>query len=307
MRMGVLPEAVDDVHASHAPNSVIYVSAARAVGPDRTGARGRQPFAIEQTRIESESLDFKSGWSGRWAGRSGQSSLSPAINNGCDMIDITSAMPASYEVGQESLAFDLTAFDGQGAGAEMPLSPRRTGSLPTEEGRLVKDCVSGDAAAWQKLFREYHPRFVFIIQSLLRGGSGAEHAEEIAAAVWFSLCNEGYSQLSQYDPQAGRLLGYLAYLARREIWRVRRSEQSRHSRECSAARKEAIRDEVDRGLAFNEFLATLTCREREFCLSQLLPQTECAAPARFSITNEWQLRSRVRKKLQIYIIEQKRV
>ena len=131
---------------------------------------------------------------------------------------------------------------------------------------------------------------------MLRGGDGAEQAEEIAAAVWSSLCSEGYSRLRRFDPKAGRLLGYLAAMARREIWRERRSEQRRHARECSVARKEATRDEVSRGLAFNEFLATLTGREREFCLSELLRQDEYKTPTPLSAANGWQLRCRVLRK-----------
>jgi DNA-directed RNA polymerase specialized sigma24 family protein len=182
-----------------------------------------------------------------------------------------------------------------------------TGFPLTEEGWLVARCLRGDAAAWQTLFELYHPRFVIIIRSLLRGGNGAEHAEEIAAAVWSSLCSEGYSHLRRFDPRSGRLLAYLAAMARREIWRERRSEQRRHSREYRVARAEATWDDVSRGLAFNEFLATLTGREREFCLSELLRLTEYTAPSPLSAANGWQLRCRVLKKFRIYVLREKRV
>jgi DNA-directed RNA polymerase specialized sigma24 family protein len=173
----------------------------------------------------------------------------------------------------------------------------------TEEERLVARCLRGDSTAWQTLFQLYHPKLLIIIKLLMGNGSGTEQAEEIAAAVWSSLCSEGYSRLRRYDPRAGRLMGYLTVVARREIWRMRRSERSRHSRECSVARKEATWEEVGRGLALAEFLATLTGREREFCLSELLPQAEPAARHPLSVTNGWQLRSRVLKKFRIFFLQ----
>jgi DNA-directed RNA polymerase specialized sigma24 family protein len=172
----------------------------------------------------------------------------------------------------------------------------------TEEERMVARCLRGDAAAWQTLFQLYHPHLVIIIKSLIRNGSGAEQAEEIAAAVWSSLCSEEYARLRQYNPRAGRLLGYLAVLARRELWKSRRSERSRHSRECRVARKEAIWEEVGRGLALTEFLATLTSREREFCRSELLSQTEPMVHPSLTATNGWQLRCRVLKKFRTYFL-----
>ena len=169
-----------------------------------------------------------------------------------------------------------------------------------EEERLVARCLREDAAAWQSLFQLYNPKLLIIIKFLMGNGSGTDQAEEIAAAVWSSLCSERYSLLRRYDPQAGRLLNYLAAMARREIWRERRSKRSRYSRECSVARKEATWEEVGRGLALAEFLATLTGREREFCLSELLSQTETTVRSPISATNRWQLRSRVLKKFQTY-------
>jgi hypothetical protein len=72
------------------------------------------------------------------------------------------------------------------------------------------------------------------------------------------------------------------------------------------ARKEATRDEVSRGLAINEFLTTLTGREREFCLSELLRQDEYTAPSPVSAANGWQLRCRVLRKFLIYFLQENR-
>jgi hypothetical protein len=175
---------------------------------------------------------------------------------------------------------------------------------PIDEERLIERCLRGDPTSWQILFQTYHPKLLFIIKSMMGSESSNEQAEEVAASVWSSLCSEEYSRLRQYNPRVGRLLAYLAGLARREIWRGRRSDRSRHLRECRAARKEATPDEIDRGLTFNEFLATLTRREREFCLSQLLPSTEVTAPPALSASNGWQLRSRVMKKFRTYFLQE---
>jgi hypothetical protein len=98
------------------------------------------------------------------------------------------------------------------------------------------------------------------------------------------------------------LLGYLASMARRQIGRMRRTETNRHSRECRVARKEGAWDEIGHGVAMQEFLATLTCREREFCVSDLLNQTRSASRSSVSRANTWQLRSRVLKKFRRFFL-----
>jgi hypothetical protein len=171
----------------------------------------------------------------------------------------------------------------------------------TEEEWLVERCLHGDAAAWQDLFDLNNPPLLGIIRSSMGIGSSPEQAEEIAAAVWSSLCSQDYARLRRwYELGSGKLLYSLSALARREIWRWRRSERCRHFRECCVARKEATRDEIDRGLSIQEFLATLTGRERDFCLSELLRQTKPDVPSSASAANVWQLRSRVLKKFRNY-------
>ena len=91
-----------------------------------------------------------------------------------------------------------------------------------EEERLVARCLRGEDAAWEMMFHLYHPKLVPIITALMHGEGAMEQAEEIAAAVWSSLCSEAYTRLRQYDPRAGRLLAYLASMARSEIRRARR-------------------------------------------------------------------------------------
>jgi DNA-directed RNA polymerase specialized sigma24 family protein len=158
------------------------------------------------------------------------------------------------------------------------------------------------------MFHANHPRLVLIIKSMIQEKSGREQAEEVAAAVWCSLCGEAYSRLRRYDPKSGRFLGYLVWIARREIWRKRRAEQRRHRRECRVARSEATLDEPDRRLAMEEFLDTLTRREREYCMSGLMglmnhPKLNGSVEA--SPTCKWQLRSRVLKKFETHFFAKK--
>lgn len=171
---------------------------------------------------------------------------------------------------------------------------------PYEEERLVAGCLRGEDTAWETMFDVYHPKLVSIINAILHGESGAEEAEEIAAVVWSSLCSEAFTRLREYDPHTGRLLGYLASIARREIWRERRSNRHRHFRESKAARAEATVDELGRRLDIQEFLATLTPREKEFFLSDLVRQSAHSVPSGLSPTREWQLRSRIMKKFRMH-------
>jgi hypothetical protein len=175
----------------------------------------------------------------------------------------------------------------------------------SEEERLVARCLRGEDTAWETMFHVYHPQLVSIIKALMRGEGAVEQAEEIAAVVWSSLCSEADSRLRQYDARAGRLLVYLASMARREIWTGRRSERNRHLRECMAARKEATWDDTGRGLVIQEFLATLTPREREFFESDLLKQSKVTFRSGASTANGWQLRSRVLKKFRRYLFQDK--
>lgn len=171
-----------------------------------------------------------------------------------------------------------------------------------DDGQLVERCLRGEDRAWEMIFRLYHPQLVSIIRYLMHGAGATEQAEEIAAAIWSSLCNDDYRRLRQYDARTGRLLFYLARIARREIWRNRRSEMKRHTRESRVARSEMSWEEADRGIVLEEFMATLTRREREFLLSDLVGSSKDRAGRSDSMANRWQLRSRVLKKLRKYLV-----
>ena len=183
-------------------------------------------------------------------------------------------------------------------------STRRSSASPSEEERLVAGCLRREETAWATMFRLYHPQLVSIIRALIHHGEDAtEQAEEIAAVVWSSLYIDAQGRLKRYDARTDRLLFHLARLARREIWKGRRSARNRYYRECKVARLEATADNIGLSLDIEDFLATLTPSEREFFLSDLLRQSTHTVRSGVSLTNEWKLRSRVLKKFRMYFLQ----
>lgn len=172
--------------------------------------------------------------------------------------------------------------------------------MEPELDRLIARCLKGDGAAWDRMFEHYQPHLLAHVLYLLRGEGGVELAEEMAAAVWCSLCSDSFMRLRRYDPALGGFLRYLGLLARGEIWRRKRADRSRASRESHAARKESTVPECERGLVIQEFLDTLTPCEREFCIAYLLNEFEPSSRRNLSAANGWKLRSRVFKKFRTY-------
>ena len=98
------------------------------------------------------------------------------------------------------------------------------------------------------------------------------HADDwgLASRPWGDIGRRGLSLPGHHSLEAGRLIGGLGSLARRESWRDGRSALSRHPRECTAARRESASGEIARGIVMQVFLATPTRSEREFCPIDLL-------------------------------------
>jgi DNA-directed RNA polymerase specialized sigma24 family protein len=178
----------------------------------------------------------------------------------------------------------------------------RAGDLYT-----IARCINGEEDAWESLFHRYQPRLLAIIKGYLgpRSEVGDLDAEEIAASIWYSLVVKDSARLRRYDPTRGaKLLTYLAALARREIWKRYRRAQCRQSRESSVARVDATPgDDARWGLLLQEFLETLTPRERQFCLNCLMAIEQGSEPPVVSACNAWQLRSRVMRKLRCFSAE----
>ena len=173
-----------------------------------------------------------------------------------------------------------------------------------EELHVIAQCINGKKEAWESLFHRYQPRLLAIIKRYLgrRAECGDLDAEEIAASIWYSLIVGKKARLRRYDPSRGaKLLTYLAALARREIFKRYRRAQSRQSRETRVARPEATAGIADpSAFVLQEFLATLTRREREFCLNYLLATQVESEPPVVTACNAWQLRSRILRKLRVF-------
>jgi hypothetical protein len=132
----------------------------------------------------------------------------------------------------------------------------------------------------------------------------ANQVEETAAAVWYALVGRSAAPLRRFDPHRGNgLSSYLAGMAAREVRRCRRAE-GRRKRLAAALAGGSIRA---RGLApsfdpsIDDFLVTLSRRERQFCRAHLLGLTGLEAGPEPSRDNAWQLRHRILTKLRIYL------
>jgi DNA-directed RNA polymerase specialized sigma24 family protein len=172
---------------------------------------------------------------------------------------------------------------------------------------LVDRCLAGTPAAWDELYAHQHDQLMASIRSFLRPKAEDAHlVEEIAARVWFALVSDGGRLLARFSPERGSLQTYLALLAKSEASNMRKSELSRRRRENEVEHRRmshlddsATAAETD----IDDFLVTLTPRERQFAATVLL-QGASEEPT-LSRSNAWKLASRVRKKLLKFFDEDK--
>lgn len=180
--------------------------------------------------------------------------------------------------------------------------------LAQRDCQLIHRCLAGDVSAWSEIYREFHDSLlVSIRRNLNRAGSDANLVEEIAARVWYSLIKNGFDVLAKFDVSRGcRLSTYLSIVAKNEIRLLFRSERRRRSRERLASKPDITFEnliESDQLKSDGEFLVTLSGSERAFFLDVLVasPTDRKATEQRYSNENNWQLRHRIRKKLELYI------
>ncbi|MEW6732283.1 MAG: sigma-70 family RNA polymerase sigma factor [Acidobacteriota bacterium] len=82
--------------------------------------------------------------------------------------------------------------------------------LLIDDVELVRQCRSGDAAAWEMIVREYSRR---IYNLAYRFTGRHESAEDLTQEVFIRI----YRSLDQYDPELGDLSNWLMRLARNLI------------------------------------------------------------------------------------------
>jgi len=170
---------------------------------------------------------------------------------------------------------------------------------------LIERCLSGERAAWTKLYDQCHAPLVQAVRAQL-GRNAVHHdvVEEIAARVWFAVIDRDGQLLNRFDGQRGcRLSTFLAGLAKNEISRHYRTERRRNVRETEVCRSRSkvmadshLDSRVGLGAAVSSFLATLTSSERDYCQEYLLNIDEESRQV-YSDANRWQLNHRVRLKL----------
>jgi DNA-directed RNA polymerase specialized sigma24 family protein len=163
---------------------------------------------------------------------------------------------------------------------------------------LVDRCLSGQSDAWDELYHRFHAGLATTVRMLLGPAErDINLIDEIVARIWYALVSRNGELLGRFDVTRGcRLSTYLAQVARSEISSFFRSERRRRNRERIASKSGCEAAEDLTAAEFEEFLRTLTPREREFCGAVLLGRNPTAVDS-FSPTNIWKLQSRIRRKL----------
>lgn len=131
--------------------------------------------------------------------------------------------------------------------------------------------------------------------------------------VWYALVRNGGELLARFDPMRGcRLTTFLGSLARDHAIRMFRSERRRRRREaisCDLGMRNGVSTVPaveGASIEMAEFENTLTPKEREFYREIVvdngpsMSHTVVPQPAR-SDANRWQLRLRVRRKLEAFL------
>jgi len=176
--------------------------------------------------------------------------------------------------------------------------------------QLVDQCLCGDPAAWQQLYRQHHSRLTVAIAKLLPDQQNDINVvDEIAARVWYALVRNRAELLSRFDPARGRRLAdFLGGIARMVARHYLRSERRRRRYERAGARKLTCRKTVsDSELAatFDEFNGALTASEQHFIKDVLLSAacSQLSEGQRCSGSNLWQRRHRLRAKLLRFLLD----
>ena len=191
----------------------------------------------------------------------------------------------------------------------MPRTLKTASSLVAEDRQLVERCLAGEIAAWSEMYRQFHERLLSSIRSMLgRQGQDTNLVDEIAARVWYALVKNNHELLAKFDASRGcRLSTFLFVLAKNETRVLFRSERRRRNREQVASRSEmegSASSLLGDRLADEEFLVTLSPAEKTFYLDVLVARPAEREQAQQAYSSEylWQLRHRVRKKLERFIL-----
>ncbi len=174
------------------------------------------------------------------------------------------------------------------------------------DAAIVRRCVAGEVAAWERLYALCHPPLLAAIESMLRlANRDPTLVDEISARVWYALVENDGDLLERFDPDRGvRLITFMRALAKDEISRHFRAERRRRDRESSAIHHRTQHSAAEARAQFSEFLSTLTPHERQFTSEYLLsppPGEDDPLQEPHSPANIWQLTRRIHRKLLGYL------
>ena len=190
--------------------------------------------------------------------------------------------------------------------------PRGRAAYPSEhviaDRALIDPCLSGQPHAWSALYRHCHDGLLGSIRAFLgRNASDASLVDEIAARVWYALIRDDFELLARFDVNRGcRLSTFLSVLARTEARLLLRSERRRRIREHAVSRQESGRSAASHAaetISEQEFVATLSPAERGFYDEVLKACCDTSEAVNYTPQNTWQLRHRVRKKLERFLAD----
>jgi hypothetical protein len=189
--------------------------------------------------------------------------------------------------------------------AASPRAESKSSRMIQQDQLLVTRCLAGETDAWSQMYERFHGSLLASIRAFLgRAGQDMHLVDEISARVWYALVRNQFALLARFDPDRGcRLSTFLSVIGKSEARLLLRSERRRKTRECVASRREMepAQTECRSVLDDDDFLATLSPRERTFYRDILVATTVSEANSEFSQQNQWQLRHRVRKKLEQYL------
>jgi len=177
---------------------------------------------------------------------------------------------------------------------------------PQIDRELVDRCLAGDKSSWQEIYTCYGPGLRMSIRETLgKSGFQLDLSEEVSARIWHSLLENDNQVLANFDVNRGcRLMTYLSAVAKKETLEFLRTERRRIARDLRYSRAGSQQTSVSFWRLtgeVEEFLATLTPAEREFCKRYLLQLPDQTVRQTYSEANIWQLRHRVRQKLQAFV------
>lgn len=144
------------------------------------------------------------------------------------------------------------------------------------DAELVRRCTAGDAAAWEAFYSRYQLHVRESVRAMLGPQARDRNlTDEIAQRVWYSLI-PAKSRLHRYDPRKGSIKSFLFVIASQEVKLYLRSEWRRRTESLPYGDDgtTACSDPHITAAMLNDFLASLSERQRVFCETYLLSRTK---------------------------------